>query len=364
MLLSTADADGEPLLLLAPGDLLLAHREVGPLLLELLAQPCPPRSPAAAPSRAANASRVSPGREAAFVTGSRKTATASLSSSRSLSAFSIPFAPGGGEPRRQVEVAQARRARRRRRPPRPPRCGSASSVSAGVAPAERPRAHADRLVRSLVAHRVLHEQVRRRRRSPRALRQVEVPEGRRQHGRRRPAPPPRVGACGRGRGRAAFAFMSRAISSRVSGPRRYDIAQRDCEEHGRLAVDVVEQEDALLRRGEELRRPPPARAPRPASPLASRSRSCCVCSVPDHPGAHVGEALVVEVDGVLRREHDAHALRARLLEQRQQRPLRRRVRRVRREVAEDLVHVDERAQLRSCRPAGASRSSPCRGGAR
>ena len=44
-------------------------------------------------TRAANASRVSPGTERDFVTGSRKTVTASWSSSRSLSAFSIPFDP-------------------------------------------------------------------------------------------------------------------------------------------------------------------------------------------------------------------------------------------------------------------------------
>ena len=66
---------------------------------------------------------------------------------------------------------------------------------------------------------------------------------------------------------------------------------------------------------------------------------------PHHPGAHVGEALVVEVHGVLGGEHDAHALRARLLEQGEQRPLGGRVGGVRREVAEDLVHVDEGAQL-------------------
>ena len=44
-------------------------------------------------TRVANASRVSPGVETVFVTGSRKTVTASWSSSRSLSAFSIPLAP-------------------------------------------------------------------------------------------------------------------------------------------------------------------------------------------------------------------------------------------------------------------------------
>ena len=64
----------------------------------------------------------------------------------------------------------------------------------------------------------------------------------------------------------------------------------------------------------------------------------------------VGEALVVEIDRVLGREDHAHAERPRLLQQRQQRQLRRRVR-DRREVAEDLVHVDDRAQAGGARTA-------------
>ena len=61
------------------------------------------------------------------------------------------------------------------------------------------------------------------------------------------------------------------------------------------------------------------------------------------PGADVGQPLVVEVDRVLRRQHDADTGGASLLQQRQQRSLRGRVR-ARREIAEDLVHVDQRAQ--------------------
>ena len=45
------------------------------------------------PIRAAKASRVSPGFDANFVTGSRKTVTVSLSSSLSRNAFSMPFTP-------------------------------------------------------------------------------------------------------------------------------------------------------------------------------------------------------------------------------------------------------------------------------
>ena len=69
------------------------------------------------------------------------------------------------------------------------------------------------------------------------------------------------------------------------------------------------------------------------------------------------ESLVVEVDGVLRRQHDADAERARLLEQRQQRRLRRRIR-DRREVAEDLVHVEDRAQAGRARLAAHPRRRP------
>ncbi len=63
----------------------------------------------------------------------------------------------------------------------------------------------------------------------------------------------------------------------------------------------------------------------------------------DEPGAGVRQALVVEIDRVLGGEHQAEAVGARLLEQGQQQTLGRRVR-GRRHVAEDLVHVEDRAQ--------------------
>ena len=69
---------------------------------------------------------------------------------------------------------------------------------------------------------------------------------------------------------------------------------------------------------------------------------------PDQPRARVGEALVVEVDRVLRGEHDAEAGRARLLHQRQQRALGRRLGDRRRE-AVDLVEVQDGAQARRAR---------------
>ena len=64
----------------------------------------------------------------------------------------------------------------------------------------------------------------------------------------------------------------------------------------------------------------------------------------DHPGAGVGERLVVDVDRVLGGEHQAHAEGPGLLEEREDRRLGRRRRRGRHE-AHHLVEVDEGAEL-------------------
>ncbi len=64
---------------------------------------------------------------------------------------------------------------------------------------------------------------------------------------------------------------------------------------------------------------------------------------PDEPGAGVGQALVIQVHGVLRREHDPEAEGPGLLEQGEQGPLGRRFAHGR-EVAEDLVHIKEGAK--------------------
>ena len=68
----------------------------------------------------------------------------------------------------------------------------------------------------------------------------------------------------------------------------------------------------------------------------------------EEPGATIREALVVEVDGILGREHTAEAERAGLLQQRQHRRLARRIR-GRRKESEDLVHVEQRAQRLAAR---------------
>ena len=75
---------------------------------------------------------------------------------------------------------------------------------------------------------------------------------------------------------------------------------------------------------------------------------------PDHPGAGVRDRLVVDVDRVLRRQHHADAEGAGLLHQRHDRLLRRRVG-GRRQVAGDLVHVEQRPQVGRARSGGASR---------
>ncbi len=120
------------------------------------------------------------------------------------------------------------------------------------------------------------------------------------------------------------------------------------EDDGLVIVDVVHQEHAASEPGQDLLGPGPieARAGGCGGPLQALHHPRLVAlglQSPQEPGARVREALVVEVHGVLRRQHHAESVGAGLLEQCQHRQLRGRIRRGR-EVAEDLVHVEERAQ--------------------
>ena len=80
--------------------------------------------------------------------------------------------------------------------------------------------------------------------------------------------------------------MSLRISARVSGPRRYDSAQRVWNTTGCVLVDVVHQEHAARRgpracasmRGAVEAVGPPR--PTPSSPSSTRSLSRSVCSRP------------------------------------------------------------------------------------
>ena len=114
----------------------------------------------------------------------------------------------------------------------------------------------------------------------------------------------------------------------------------------RRIVDVVHQEDALLQPRQDAIRPlvvEPAVDPR--EPLEHPQLVPLRLQPAEQPGPGIREPLVVEVDRVLGREQDAEADRPPLLQQREERLLRGRVR-DRREVSEDLVHVEDGAQAR------------------
>ena len=68
----------------------------------------------------------------------------------------------------------------------------------------------------------------------------------------------------------------------------------------------------------------------------------------DEPRAGVREPAIIEIDRVLRGEYHAQPVRARLLEQREQQPFRRRIR-DRRHVAEQFVDVQNRAERAGAR---------------
>ena len=123
------------------------------------------------------------------------------------------------------------------------------------------------------------------------------------------------------------------------------------EEHRLVVVDVSHQEDPVAEAGQQLvhRRPVERRAGHRALEAFHHAHLVALgLEPPDDPRAGVGEALVVEVHGVLGGEHAAQPVRARLLKQREHGGLRRRVR-ARREVAEDLVHVEQRPQAARAR---------------
>ena len=63
----------------------------------------------------------------------------------------------------------------------------------------------------------------------------------------------------------------------------------------------------------------------------------------NEPGTDVGQTLVIEIHRILGRQNDAESEGAGLFEQREKRLLRRRLS-ARRNVAEDLIHVENRAQ--------------------
>ena len=142
--------------------------------------------------------------------------------------------------------------------------------------------------------------------------------------------------------------MSRVISGSVSGPRSHESAQRVRNSTGAssLTLRIRNTRGAMPAISfAELAAVEPAAGLRGQQPVDDALAVALRLQAADEPGAGVRQALVVEVDRVLRREHHAEAEGARLLHERQHRQLRGRHRR-RREVAEDLVHVEDRAQRR------------------
>ena len=109
-------------------------------------------------------------------------------------------------------------------------------------------------------------------------------------------------------------------------------------------MHVVHQEHALLERRQRLVQCAAVEAARDSLQAVEHAALVALgLQLAEKPGAGVRQRLVVQVDRVLRRQHDADAEGARLLEQRQERQLGRRVG-DRRQVAEHFVHVQERAQ--------------------
>jgi hypothetical protein len=121
------------------------------------------------------------------------------------------------------------------------------------------------------------------------------------------------------------------------------------QQRGRAFVHVVQQEHARLQPADQRRQRGRVRsAGRGGQPFEHAFLVALGLQLADEPGARVGQALVIEVDRVLRGQHHAQARGARLLEQRQQRRLRGRIGR-RRHEPEQLVHVEHGTQARGAR---------------
>ena len=192
------------------------------------------------------------------------------------------------------------------------------------------------------------------RRNPLAERREQLRHPRRQHGplpfgnsrdNRRLCPLRRL----HGQARLAGRHQRTDLVPRERPPQ---IRQRPprLEQRRRVIMDVVHQEDAFPQpRDRRLHLRAVKRFPR-------RGR-CSFQSIQhtefvalglqpaDEPRSTVRQPLVVEVDGVLRRQHHTQSERPRLFEQREHRQLRGRIGR-RREVAKHLIHVEHGPQAR------------------
>ncbi len=142
--------------------------------------------------------------------------------------------------------------------------------------------------------------------------------------------------------------MRRRISSLVSGPRKYESTQRVSSSIGSSSCTFCMRKTRLFR-PESLqvdRAPVEARTGVRRGEAVEHPGLVALGREPaEEPGAGVRERLVVEIHGVLRRRHHAQAEGAGLLEQREERLLRRWVG-SRRQIAEGLVEIEDGAQAR------------------
>ncbi len=129
-------------------------------------------------------------------------------------------------------------------------------------------------------------------------------------------------AAPRGAAAGARPAISVLIWSRVSGPRRYDSANRDSNTTGADSCTLFIRKTRLPSPASVCSILRAVERPGGGGALEAVEQPLLVAvglQAPDQPGAGVREALVVEVDRVLRGQHDAEPEGARLLEQRQQR---------------------------------------------
>lgn len=144
------------------------------------------------------------------------------------------------------------------------------------------------------------------------------------------------------------------ICVRVSGPPQVRHRPTGREDHGGVLVGVVHQEHPAAQVGQGLLHGLPVEArsrPGGGHPFQPGRHPLFIVvglQAADEPRAGVGQASVVQVQGVLDCEQDAHSERPCLFEQGQQRSFRGRLGH-RWEEAEDLVHVDQRPQRSGAR---------------
>ena len=159
--------------------------------------------------------------------------------------------------------------------------------------------------------------------------------------------------CGRprksGSGRCAIGSTgAREPPDVLAGQRSPQIAHGPArlQQHRRLFVHVVHQKRALAESRQglvEVARIEALGRRRGQQTVPDAIAILLGLQPADEPRASVGQRLVVEIHGVLRRKHDAKTEGPRLLQQGEQQDLRRR-RGHRRQEAEDFIHIENGAQ--------------------